>query len=595
MNLFSKITSSYKDPFVDPFSQFKSNVTPQTTTNTGAWTSLNSSVQSSYKLPKWIPTPVFESTMAKQEWTDRFWQNQSDDFMAQDFAWSLFKWIADTATNSKRLFSEWVSNASNFVWYRALWAKVQEKFPWAYDNVDLALLGKKTLEKHPEYQKFVDEQNNTSFFDHPISSTIWAVGKWLTLGGETASTWVEQAATAPQQKDFATASSQFWKWVMNTALWSTQLATSFNPAWLALNTAFSTDTAWKVLHPINDIMWQGIYNIQSGLWYDPNSEASKNVREMWQTTATLWALKVAHSTVNKGIDIATPYVKPLVNSAVEGTVNLAKKIPKPTLIKWSDISTRANRFIAGDEQKFIDQMKETPGEFATSRGMKEVWEKAIERAQQNFERSKAEADTSFEAIQGKFSTKWSSNDIVWDLLKANKDKMDAQPRNKDATRVNELLAKYESKEWLSMTEINEAKRIHARNHKYSYEQRTSNEARNASDIQNDIRDWQFKTAKENWFLNADKVNMETKGWKMFADSLAKKMDRSGANNSIGITDWIALSGGNPTNVALFLGKKVASSNLIKTGAIKLFSKQTKPSIIEWTKADIQRANIEKKC
>lgn len=48
-----------------------------------------------------------------------------------------------------------------------------------------------------------------------------------------------------------------------------------------------------------------------------------------------------------------------------------------------------------------------------------------------------------------------------------------------------------------MSEINEAKRIHARNHTYSYEQRTSNEARNASDIQNDIRDWQFQTAKEN--------------------------------------------------------------------------------------------------
>lgn len=80
---------------------------------------------------------------------------------------------------------------------------------------------------------------------------------------------------------------------------------------------------------------------------------------------------------------------------------------------------------------------------------------------------------------------------------------------------------------------------------------------------------------------------------MFADSLAKKMDRSGANNAIGITDWIALSGGNPTNVALFLGKKAASSNLVKTGAIKLLSKQTKPSIIKGTKADIQQANFEK--
>lgn len=111
-------------------------------------------------------------------------------------------------------------------------------------------------------------------------------------------------------------------------------------------------------------------------------------------------------------------------------------------------------------------------------------------------------------------------------MKANKEKMNAQPRNKDSAKVDELLRKYESGEGLTMSEINEAKRIHARNHTFSYEQRTSNEARNASDIQNDIRDWQFQTAKENGFTNADKVNMETKGWKMYADSLAKKMDRS---------------------------------------------------------------------
>lgn len=80
---------------------------------------------------------------------------------------------------------------------------------------------------------------------------------------------------------------------------------------------------------------------------------------------------------------------------------------------------------------------------------------------------------------------------------------------------------------------------------------------------------------------------------MFADSLSKKIQGSSGNNNVSLTDWIALSGGSPENIALYLGKKLASSDKVKSGAIKLFSKKTKPSIIQASKADIQQANFKK--
>jgi len=80
---------------------------------------------------------------------------------------------------------------------------------------------------------------------------------------------------------------------------------------------------------------------------------------------------------------------------------------------------------------------------------------------------------------------------------------------------------------------------------------------------------------------------------MFADSLSKKIQGSSGNNNVSLTDWIALSGGSPENIALYLGKKLASSDTVKSGAIKLFSKKTKPSIIQASKADIQQANFLK--
>lgn len=48
-----------------------------------------------------------------------------------------------------------------------------------------------------------------------------------------------------------------------------------------------------------------------------------------------------------------------------------------------------------------------------------------------------------------------------------------------------------------MSEINEAKRIYARNHKFDWNEKASDAARNSTFLQNDLRSWQMKTAEEN--------------------------------------------------------------------------------------------------
>lgn len=106
-----------------------------------------------------------------------------------------------------------------------------------------------------------------------------------------------------------------------------------------------------------------------------------------------------------------------------------------------------------------------------------------------------------------------------------------------------------------MSEINEAKRIFAKNHKFNWDQRASDSAVNATNLQNDLRKWQMKLAEESGLENLADINKTTQAWKSFADSLEKRLDRSGANNLVSLSDWVALSGGNPTNLALFAGKK----------------------------------------
>ena len=234
---------------------------------------------------------------------------------------------------------------------------------------------------------------------------------------------------------------------------------------------------------------------------------------------------------------------------------------------------------------------ESPWEFATSRGMTKTWDDAVVEATNLWQKSKEQADDALKAIQWrfKFTDEWE------DLLKTTIDDLEtrlANTKSPDAKRISQLKAKYEDS-GLTMSEINEVKRAYSNNYKYSFVDAGSESALRSRNLQDAVRKWQFKVAEENGLTNLKDINKTTQGWKMFADSLSKKIQGSSGNNAVSLTDWIALSGWSPENIALYLGKKLASSDTIKRWAIKLFSKQTKPSIIQASKADIQQSNFQK--
>ena len=257
----------------------------------------------------------------------------------------------------------------------------------------------------------------------------------------------------------------------------------------------------------------------------------------------------------------------------------------------ANISTRANRFNANEIREFTKITGQSPWDFATSRGMTKVWDDAVVEATNLWKSSKDQADEALQAIKWRFrfTDEWE------DLLKTTIDDLETRlvnTKSPDAKRISQLKAKYEDS-GLTMSEINEIKRAYSNNYKYSFVDAGSESALRSKNLQDAVRKWQFKVAEENGLTNLKEINKTTQGWKMFADSLSKKIQGSSGNNNVSLTDWIALSGGWPENIALYLGKKLASSDKVKSGAIKLFSKQTKPSIIQASKADIQQANFKK--
>lgn len=188
-----------------------------------------------------------------------------------------------------------------------------------------------------------------------------------------------------------------------------------------------------------------------------------------------------------------------------------------------------------------------------------------------------QADKAFENIKQTVKYDGKGNDPV-QLSLTDLEKRFKNTENDNLPRIQELKQKYDTT-GLTMSEVNEVKREYAKNFKYSWEERNGESAVRSTNIQNKLREWQFDKAKEFGLENIDEINKNTQAWKMYADSLEKKLNRAGANNAIGITDWIALSGGGTTNLALFLGKKLGASEKVKTAIIKTLGKQTKEPIV----------------
>lgn len=76
-----------------------------------------------------------------------------------------------------------------------------------------------------------------------------------------------------------------------------------------------------------------------------------------------------------------------------------------------------------------------------------------------------------------------------------------------------------------MSEINEIKRAYANNYKYSFVDAGSESALRSKNLQDAIRKWQFQVAEQNGLANIADINKNTQAWKMYADSLAKKLNR----------------------------------------------------------------------
>ena len=270
--------------------------------------------------------------------------------------------------------------------------------------------------------------------------------------------------------------------------------------------------------------------------------------------------KEAVNTVASGL-------KETTMNAVDSTFALGKKI----VPKSPEIMNRVARLTPTQARKFKTLAGETHGEYLTRTGNFGTPDKIVEAESIKFTQSVKSVDDTLATLPGSYKA-----GVIDDVLQGLEERV-ASTSSKNvpspiSNKVSELIAKNQG-EGLTMSDINEMKRLYEREVKLGYNKMTtsSNDIVRATNIDNALREWQVGKAEELGFTNLKELNKQTQISRNLINSLGGEVVGKTGLNNVSLTDWIMLSGGDPTAVAGFLTKKFFGSKDIQARIAKMLS------------------------
>jgi hypothetical protein len=270
-------------------------------------------------------------------------------------------------------------------------------------------------------------------------------------------------------------------------------------------------------------------------------------------------------------------VKATTGNVVNTVSNKISKIQAPEVS--AGIMNRVARLKPTDMTTFEKMSGKTPGQYLTETGNFGAPDKIITTEAQKFTQSKAMVDMELEKLPGVYK-----DGAISDALSSLSEKIkNVSTENVPASysnEVNDLIRKYNSG-GLDMKEINQVKRLYERNVKLGYNKLlNADKVEQATNIDNAIRNWQIKKANDLGFKNITDLNKQTQLSKFIVNKLGDQIIGQGALNSIGLTDWIILAGGNPQAVAGFLTKKFFSSRAVQAKIAEILNNKDAKGLIQ---------------
>lgn len=308
-------------------------------------------------------------------------------------------------------------------------------------------------------------------------------------------------------------------------------------------------------------------------WAKAHPDAAANLTNALELTAV------------KGATMAKNAAAPVVQRGVQATLDTTKAVTQATAgaVKTAtkempaSIMQRVARIPKQQQAKFQDMAGESVGEYLVKRNIYGNEDEIAQQLAKNFSRSKGTADKELARLTGTYKAP-PIKTALQELYQREKRVSSPGAFSRDFKRVSQLVQKY-NKDGLDMSEINEVKRLYEMNVRLDFvKQNLPESVARSTNIDNALRTWQFGKAKELGLQNLDEINRETRLAKQLLDALGKEVAGASGNNAMTLTDWIVLSGGDPTAIAGFLAKKGISSKKVQSAIAKKLAPKGKVDV-----------------
>lgn len=300
---------------------------------------------------------------------------------------------------------------------------------------------------------------------------------------------------------------------------------------------------------------------------DKHPDIARNAQALNDIANAVLMVKGGVETVGKLVTTAgktATTVKDVVSPVV-------KTVTKGITPDAESIMQRVARVSKGKQASFEQTAGESIGSYLDKRGIYGDIDQITTKLYENFQKSKQAADDALAKIQGTYRSPAVKTAIQELEGKVERTSAPGAP-DSDFSRVKELAEK-EKSQGLTMSEVNEVKRIYERRVRLDFiKSNAPEEITRATNVDNALRNWQFSEAEKAGLKNLPQINRETRLAKKLMDDLGKEYAGSAGNNAITLTDWMMLSGGDPASIAGFLVKKGLSNKKIQSFIAEKMSK-----------------------
>lgn len=266
---------------------------------------------------------------------------------------------------------------------------------------------------------------------------------------------------------------------------------------------------------------------------------------------------------------------PPQGSFVKGVADTAVSKVKSTLENAPEsIMQRVARISKGKQAKFeVMSGGDSVGKFLSDRGIFGNIDQVTTKLYERFQTSMNTGDIALEKLTGTFSPEPVKTALT-DLVAREQRVSSPGAESPNLQIAQDLLNKFDNK-GLTMKEINQAKRLYERNVKVDYLKSSSQNPEavvKATNLDSAIREWQVKQAETLGLKNLPEIRKETQLSKQLLNDIGQEYAGAAGNNAMSLTDWIMLSGGDPTAIGGFLVKKALSSKFVQGKIAEFFNR-----------------------